>query len=175
MIGVALPLGWDHQLRTEPIANAVYERRWRVRTWGSVDRWNGDALLVGGAMLGNVLTQTYAQLQVRAGWRTPHDFGTSLIRGMGALPPARDAAPWGAHAFASLGALAVARNLTLDGNSFRSGPSVGHRPFVPATEAGLVVRGRGWQLVTSWVTWGREFNAQPSAAKFGTVAFTVFH
>jgi lipid A 3-O-deacylase len=173
-IGAALPRGWDHQLRTEPILNAVYERRWRVHSWGHTDRWNGDALLVDGAMLGNVLTQAYAQLQVRAGWRTPRDFGTSLIRGMGALPPARDAARWGAHAFAGIGALAVARNIALDGNTFRSGQGVGHRPFVPAAEAGVVVRGRGWQLTTSWVVWGREFDAQPAAAKFGTVAFTVF-
>ena len=128
-IGVGRPLGWDHQLHTEPILNAVYERRWRVQT---------------------------------------------LIRGMGALPPARDAAPWGAHAFAGTGAPAVAHNITLDGNSFRFGPSVGHRPFVPAAEAGVVVRGRGWQLTTSWVAQGREFNVQPFAARFGTVAFTVF-
>lgn len=87
--GVALPQGWDHQLRTEPILNAVYERRRRVGSWGDHDGWGGDTLLVGGAMLGNVLTQGYAQLQVRAGWRTPPDFGTSLIRGIGALPPAR--------------------------------------------------------------------------------------
>ena len=173
-LGVGLPRGWDHQLRTEPILNAVYERRWRAQTWGRPEGWNGDALLVGGAMLGNVLTQAYTQVQVRAGWRTPRDFGSSLIRGIGALPPARDAAPWGAHAFAGLGGLAVARNITLDGNSFRSGPGVRRRPFVPAAEAGVVVRGRGWQLTTSWIAWGREFDTQPRRAEFGSVALTVF-
>lgn len=172
--GVALPQGWDHQLRTEPILNAVYERRRRVGSWGDHDGWGGDTLLVGGAMLGNVLTQGYAQLQVRAGWRTPPDFGTSLIRGIGALPPARDAASWGTHAFASVGGFAVARNVTPDGNSFRSGPSVSRRPLVAAGEAGVVIRGRGWQFTTSWVVWGREFETQPRRAEFGTFAFTVF-
>lgn len=174
LIGSPLPQGWDHQLRTEPILNAVYERRWRVQTWGDPKGWGGDALFVGGAMLGNVLTQAYSQLQGRAGWRTPPDFGTSLIRGIGALPPARDDAPWGAHAFVGAGGFAVARNLTLDGNLFRSGPGVGSRPFVPVAEAGVVVRGRHWQLATSWVIWGREFDAQPAAAEFGTVALTLF-
>jgi hypothetical protein len=174
-IGVAQPQGWDHQLRTEPILNAVYERRHRVTAWGDLHGWGGDSLMVGGVMLGNVLTQGYAQVQLRAGWRTPHDFGTSLIRGIGALPPARDAVPWGAHLFAGLGGFAVARNLSLDGNSFRSGPGVGHRPFVPVGETGMVIRGRGWQLVTSWVAWGREFDAQPRHAEFGTVALTLFH
>lgn len=173
-LGVALPLGWDHQLTHEPILNAVYERRWRTPVWGRRDAWGGDGLIVGGATLGNVLTQAYAQLQVRAGWCPPRDFGTSLIRGIGALPPARDAASWGAHLFAGIGGLAVARNLALDGNSFRAGPSVGHRPVVPTLETGLVVRSRTWQLAASWNAWGREFDAQPRRAEFGAVACTVF-
>ncbi len=174
LVGSPLPRGWDRQLRTEPILNAVYERRWRLRTWGRATRWNGDGLVVGGAALGNVLTQAYAQLQVRAGWRTPSDFGTSLIRGIGALPPARDDALWGAHVFAAVGGFAVARNLTLDGNSFRSGPSVERRPFVPTGELGLVVRSRRWQLTGSWITWGREFDTQPRRAEFATLTVTVF-
>ncbi len=173
-LGVALPRGWGHQLRNEPILNAVYERRWRVQSWGHAGGWNSDTLLVGGGMLGNVLTQAYTQIQWRAGWRTPKDFGTSLIRGMGALPPARDAPPWGAHVFAGIGGLAVARNVTLDGNSFRSGPSVERRPFVAVAEAGLVVRGRGWQLAASWHAWGREFDTQPRRAEFGALTLTVF-
>jgi hypothetical protein len=175
MLGLALPQGWDHQLRNEPILNAVYERRWRSPVWGDRHGWGGDSLIVGGAMLGNVLTQAYAQFQVRAGWRPPPDFGTSLIRGIGALPPARDAASWGAHVFAGIGGFAVARNLTLDGNSFRSGPQVDRRPFVPVVEAGGVVRGHNWQLAASWNAWGREYTAQPRRAEFVAVAFTVFH
>lgn len=173
-IGAPEPRGWDHQLRNEPILNAVYERRRRTHAWGRVDEWNGDVLLVGGAMLGNVLTQAYGQVQIRAGWRTPPDFGTSLIRGIGALPPARDTVSWGLHGFAGLGGLAVARNLTLDGNSFRSGPHVERRPFIAAGEAGAVLRGRGWQFAGSWVVWGREFEAQVRHSEFGAFAFTLF-
>jgi lipid A 3-O-deacylase len=174
-IGAAQPEGWDHQLRTEPILNAVYEQRRRVGTWGRREGWGGDNLLVGGAMLGNVLTQAYAQIQMRAGWRTPPDFGTSLIRGIGALPPARDAAPWGAHVFVGVGGLGVARNLTLDGNSFRSGPSVDRKPLVAAMEAGFVVRSRAWQITASWVAWGREFETQLQHSEFGAVSVTFFH
>jgi lipid A 3-O-deacylase len=174
LMGSPQPRGWDRQLRTEPILNAVYERRWRAGAWGRGDGWNADTLLVNGAMLGNVLAQAYGQVQVRAGWRTPPDFGTSVIRGIGALPPARDAARWGAHLFAGAGGFAVARNLTLDGNSFRSGPRVERRPLVPAGEAGAVLRGRGWQIAASWIVWGREFETQPQRAEFGALAFTVF-
>lgn len=173
-IGVPPPQGWDHQLRAEPILNVVYERRWRSSVWGDRDAWGADSIAVGGAMLGNVLTQAYAQLQLRAGWRTPRDFGTSLIRGIGALPPARDAFLWGAHIYIGAGGFAVARNLTLDGNTFRTGPGVGHRAFVPAAELGAVLRGRTWQLIASWNSWGREFDAQPHAAEFGALAFTIF-
>ena len=174
-IGVKLPRGWDHQLRNEPIVNAVWERRWRVRPWGRADDWGGDVLLVGGGMLGNVLTQAYGQAQVRCGWRVPHDYGTSLIRGIGATPPARDLAPWGLHAFAGAGGLGVARNITLDGNTFRDGPSVSKRPWVPAAEAGLVWRAHVWQVTASWVAWGREFAGQARHSEFGTLAVSVIH
>lgn len=173
-IGVPQPRGWDHQLRTEPILNAVYERRWRAQTWGRPEGWGGDLLLVGGVMLGNVLTQAHGQIQFRHGWRVSQDFGASLIRGIGALPPARDHARWGIHGYAGLGGLAIARNITLDGNSFRSGPRVSRRPYVPAVETGLVVRGSGWQATASWVVWGREFTGQFRRSEFGALAFTVF-
>jgi lipid A 3-O-deacylase len=172
--GVAQPRGWDFQLHTEPILNVVYERRQRHFAWGDSTGWSGDTLFVQGAMVGNVLTQAYAQVQVRGGWRTPQDFGTSLIRGIGALPPARDSASWGAHAFAGAGALAVARNLSLDGNTFRSSPSVERRPFVPAGEAGGVIRGHGWQLTASWIVWGREFETQLRHSEFASVALAIF-
>ena len=174
LIDSPLPQGWDHQLRTEPILNVVYERRTRLGRWGDGRGWTADALGVAGGTLGNILTQAYAQAQLRAGWRTPQDFGTSLIRGIGALPPARNAGPWGAHAFVGAGGFAVAHNATLDGSLFRSGPGVGHRTWVPAAEAGLVLRGRGWQLTASWVVWGREFDAQLQHAEFGTLALAVF-
>jgi lipid A 3-O-deacylase len=174
LIDSPLPRGWRHQLATEPILNAVYERRRRVLAWGDPLTANGDLLVASGAMLGNVLTQAHAQIQVRHGWRVPADFGSSLIRGIGALPPPRQNGLWGLHAFASAGGLAVARNLTLDGNSFRSGPRVKRRPWISTHEIGVAVRGHGWQLTTSWVSWAREFEGQPRASRFGTVAFSVF-
>ncbi|MDD3178822.1 MAG: lipid A deacylase LpxR family protein [Opitutaceae bacterium] len=174
-IDVELPRGWEYQLRNEPILNLVWERRWRICQRGEAGGWGGDALLIGGGMLGNVLTQAYAQLQVRAGWRVPHDYGTSLIRGIGATPPARDLAPWGLHGFAGIGGLGVARNLTLDGNTFRDSPSVSKFPWVPAAEAGLVWRARAWQVTASWVAWGREFAGQMRHSEFGTLAISIIH
>lgn len=167
------PRGWDRQLRGEPILNLVYERRWRAVAWGRPEGWGGDALATGGFMLGSVLTQGYAQFQLRGGWRTPRDFGTTLIRGLGALPPARDHAR-GFHFHAGAGLMGVAHNLTLDGGGFRSGPAVTRRPWVPTLDLGAVVRGQGWQIAASWITWSREFTAQPKRAEFASLAFTVF-
>lgn len=171
--GSPQPRGWDRQLRGEPILNLVYERRRRAFTWGDPGGWGGDALLTGGVMLGNVLTQGYAQFQLRGGWHTPRDFGTTLIRGLGNLPPARDHAR-GVHFHAGAGLMAVAHNLTLDGGGFRSGPAVARRPWVPTLDLGAVVRGRRWQLAASWITWTREFDSQPKPAEFATLALTLF-
>lgn len=173
LIDSPIAQGWDYQLRDEPIINVVYEQRWRAASFGSAESFGGDTLLVAGGMLGNVLTQAYGHAQFRYGWRVPRDFGTSLIRGIGVVPPARDGARWSVHAFIGTGAFAVARNITLDGNTFRDSRSVKKNPFVPAIETGVVVRVSGWQLVVSWVAWGREFENQPRHAEFGTISFSL--
>lgn len=184
-IGSPTPRGWEYQLKNEPILNVVYEHRRRYTLVRSDAGWGAEVIPVAGGMLGNVLTQAQADGQFRIGFNLPDDFGTTLMRGLGTLPfprasadplPVRHGRPqrsFGVYAFAGGGGALVARNLTLDGNTFRDGPRVPKKSAFPAAHAGVSLWTRWFDLTMSYVAWGREYDAQPQASHFGaaTLAF----
>jgi lipid A 3-O-deacylase len=173
------PQGWAYQLKNEPILNLVYEHRRRYSILESRSGWGAEAIPVVGAMLGNVLIQAEADAQFRFGYNLPRDFGTTLMRGMGNLPfprTGKDAAAahqFGAYVFAGGGGNLVARNLTLDGNTFRAGPRVPKEPAFGAAEAGASVWSRWLEVTFTYVYWGREFRNQGKPSRFGAAIISV--
>jgi len=182
LIGNDLPQGWDYQLENEPIFNLVYEYRRKYRILGEADGFSGELIPVAGGMLGNVLIQGQAGLRARLGFNIPDDFGGTLLRGFGNLPLPKAGAydaegrprPAGFYVFASGGMMAVARNLSLDGNTFHHSRHVNKRPFVPAAELGCSLWTRWGQVTASYAAWGKEFDNQPRASSFGAIAVSVF-
>jgi len=87
------------------------------------------ATIVGG-MLGNVFTQGQIGGLARFGYNIPNDFGVTLARGMGQMPPPRWAesakagSDWGFSIFGGGVATLVLRNITLDGNTFQDSPAL---------------------------------------------------
>jgi len=175
-IGDTLPQGWSHQLHNEPIFNLVYEQRRKYRLLGAAHGPAVEALPVGNVMLGNVLTQAQLGGQFRFGYNIPDDFGTTLMRGMVYLPPPRPSADaqapkWGVYFFGGGNINLVARNITLDGNTWQDSPSVDKDWFVPAAEVGMAVSVQQFTAAFTYVFWGREFKGQKDYSEFG--AFTV--
>jgi len=175
-VGTALPQGWDYQLHNEPIFNLVYEHRRKYRLVGLPHRVAVEVLPLGNVMLGNVLTQGQLGGQLRVGYNLPDDFGTTLMRGMVHLPPPRPAADaaaprWSVYWFVGGNANLVARDLTLDGNTWKDSPRVAKERFVPAAELGMAVAIHRFSAAFAYVFWGREFEGQDHHAEFG--AFTV--
>lgn len=179
-IGSTLPRGWDYQLENEPILNLVYEHRRRYPFLGQEGTWCAEAIPMLGGMLGNVLIQAQAGGQLRFGYNLPDDFGATLMRGMGNLPFPKcgangtDCRRYGAYVFAGGSANLVARNLTLDGSTFRDSPSVDKEPFFGAAEFGLSVWFKHFQATFSYVVWGKEFETQQSESQFAAITATVF-
>jgi hypothetical protein len=68
----------------------------------------------------------------------------------------------------------IARNLTLDGNSFAESRSVDKRLFLPAAEFGASLWTRKFQTTFSYVMWGKEFYGQPDREDYGSVLLTYF-
>jgi hypothetical protein len=166
------PQGWDYQLKNEPIMNLAYEYRYRFELVGHRDGWSMEALPIAGAWLGNDLTQGEIGALMRFGYHMPDDFGTTLVRGMGHLPPPRrdgDSSDWGFSIYGGVLGNLVLRDITLDGNSFQDSPNVAKKHFVPVAGAGMSVGNRHFQAAFTYVFWGKEFQNQDEHSQFGSI------
>lgn len=166
--------GWNNQLKNEPGVQIVAERKFKV----GVRSQEGDAIAHYGMSLGNVATYVNAGIELRWGTEVPDDFGSSPIRpagnnnAPGSFP--RDggrAARRGIHAFASFDLRAVARDIFLDGNTFRDSHDVKKRPLVGDVAVGVAAFSSGWRFSFARVFRSREFEGQPSRHSYGS--FTV--
>lgn len=176
-----VPEGWDFQLENEPVLNLVYERRYRIPIFSSTRGFGSDLIAVGGGMLGNILIQAEGGVSLRIGYKLPGDFGHSLIRGAGIIPPTcqccmksrQDTPRFGVHLYGGTNGNLVARNITLDGNSFHEGPSVDREPFFGGLEFGAAIVLRRVKIAFTYVIWSQEFVGQPEPSRFGAI-FLVF-
>ncbi|MCS7089134.1 MAG: DUF2219 family protein [Verrucomicrobiota bacterium] len=124
-------------------------------------------------MLGYVLTQGTMGRANSVGYWIPHDFGITLMRGRIHLPPSlpRCIAPgrlggWGVRVWWSR--QDGDPDLTLDGYSWKEGPSVVKHGWLPAAELGTVVRGPISGSFT-YAFWEHEFRGQQDLSVFGSV------
>jgi lipid A 3-O-deacylase len=141
LVGADRPQGWSDQLRNEPGFLIAYLQKWR---FGPPTGLQVVPHL--GATAGNVMTLARVGGVVRAG-QNMTGFGTDTIEPGGAMlqrtrqsdPQSRDG-DRGWYVFVGLDSRLVARNIFLDGNSFRDGPSVERRVLVHDFTAGLSIR-----------------------------------
>lgn len=177
-VGADQPQGWDYQLRDEPVFNLVYEHRRRYRLWGSGAGLALEALPTATVMLGNLLTQAQLGGQLRMGFRLPDDFGVTLMRGMGHLPPPRrlESGSWwsriGGYGYGGIHGNLVLHNITLDGNTWKASRSVDKEWLVPAAEVGVAVTTSHVVAAFSYVLFGSEFEGQLNNSEFGAFTFT---
>ena len=162
------PAGWDYQLRDELGVNLVYERRWRLYARALVHTVGVDLIPHTGVSLGNVQTYANAGGTIRFGFNLPSDFGVQLARpGSVGGTPADDLDPrvaldrnFSLFVFGSGDGRAVARDIFLDGNTFRDSRSVDKESFVADLSAGAgFITGR-WQLTYTQVWRTREFKSE---------------
>jgi hypothetical protein len=169
--------GWDAQLRDEPALNAVFERiaRTPALRLGPVE---ADLLPAATLSLGNVSTYAAAGSTLRIGQGLDADFGPPRIRPalVGSAffqPRTAEDEGFGWYVFAGVQGRAVARDIFLDGNTFRDSASVDRRPFVGDLSAGVVVHWRGVRFSYSQVWRSEEFYGQRGGAQsFGSVGAT---
>ncbi len=170
--------GWDYQLKNEPIFNLAYEYRHKFLLAGDRDGWSAEALPSVGGMVGNVLTEGQVGGLLRFGYNIPNDFGITLARGMGQMPPPRRGAEsrssWGFSIYGGGVASLVLRDITLDGSTFRDSPSVDKDLFVPAAGVGIAIGNRRFLASFTYVFWGREFEGQQEYSKFGALTCSYF-
>jgi lipid A 3-O-deacylase len=174
-IGATEPEGWGSQLQDEPGVVLSYERKWRFTLAG--DRGSGvDVIPELGGTVGNVFTYGEAGVMLRIGRNLQADYGPARIR------PALSGTDYfnrdyldgdfGIYGFIGAQGRAVARNIFLDGNSFRSSASVDKEPLVADLQAGVsLFWTSGMRLDVSVVHRTDEFEGQHGGDAFGIVSF----
>ena len=172
------PNGWDNQLHNELGIMLAYERTWRFPKITRRSGFDWEFLPHAGAVVGNVKTYANLGAELRAGFNLPDDFGTGVIGPSsgtstpvdGSMGASRSWFPLGMYVFVRTDGRAVGRNVFLDGNTFGSSHSVGHKLFVADLSAGVAFNYRNTKIAYAFVYRTKEFDAQREAQVFGTLS-----
>ncbi len=152
-IGDTSPAGWNHQIKNEPVLQLTYRQDWRVPALTNLnpsvhETFGYDVIAHGLATAGNGWDYAAAGAMARWGYQLPWDFGparprlgeiASLPYQPGGSTTADTLGRLSAYLCAGAEARAVARDITLDGNTFAKSASVVHKPVVGEVYGGLVV------------------------------------
>lgn len=180
-IASAEPRGWSHQLHDEPVLNIYFERKWRTLQARTSRGFGFDCIPHMGIAVGNAYTAANLGGQVRLGWNLPNDFGTYLIRpGSDSSAPMDDTDPrffrpfrhFGIHLFFAVDGNAVARNVFLDGNTFRDSHSVSKKPFVADIIGGIGMIIYRYKITYAHVHRTKEFDTQREDQDFGAISIS---
>jgi len=166
--------GWGQQLKSEPTLSVAFERTWL----GGLARWTPasfafDASPYASATLGTPYTYANAGVIARLGRNLPADVPAAEI----SLGPQRDGyrgtQAFGWYVWLGVDGRAVARNVFLDGSTFRDSPSVDRKPWQYDLQLGFVAAWPRARAAFTMVNRSREFEGQRSADRFGqlSVAF----
>ncbi len=180
MRGMETSKGWNNQLRDEPTAMLTWTRNYRLNSDAGAAGWGWDILPYHSLTAGNVLTQAAVGGEMRYGWNLPRDFGTSLIRPGASIDaptdnPAlqRNDDEFGWYLFAGTEGRAVARNMFLDGNTWRSSHHVTKNNFVGELNGGVAFLISGMRVAYNHVYVTKEFTKQNGGQNYGSISLAV--
>ena len=174
VIGADQPQGWDTQLHNEPGIVLTSRRSWHSLTASPSTSTRLDLTPHIGAALGNVFTYANTGLTLRFGERLPDDFGPPRIQP--GPPGGADfslVSDFGWYLFAGIEARLVARNIFLDGNTFRDSRSVDKIPLVGDLQYGIVLDWPSIRLSYTHVLRSREYRTQSGRDDFGALSLSV--
>ena len=155
--------GWDNQLHNEPGLNLAFELRKKLIATPWLDVIPRAAIV-----LGNVNTHASLGASLRIGPNLPADFGHDLIRaGSGAIDKTRRFSVYG---FIAADIRFVARNIFLDGNTWRDSHSVRKRPIVADLNAGFALNWTAFRLIYTQDYRTKDFYGQKKRDVFGSVS-----
>lgn len=173
LIGQGHNNGWKTQLHDEPVFAFNSSRVWRLPT-GAVFGLETDALPALAATLGTLKIAAETGVNIRLGQGLQNDYGAPRIHALGGGDAFRRDGGFGWYVFAGLGGQAVARDVTLDGNTWRDSPSVKLKPLIGQADAGLAILAFGARLTYTHVVQTQDFQHQKGGLhQFGSLALSV--
>ena len=139
-IGVNQAKGWSDQIQNEPGAMLSYERMWRLPLLDGP--FGVDVVPEAGATLGNVMTYGDVGGMLRIGSDLGTDFGPTRVRpalsGTDYFDGDKAAPGLNGYFYVGTQGRVVGRNIFLDGNTFRTSPSVSKKILVADLDSGFV-------------------------------------
>ncbi|MDR9467916.1 lipid A deacylase LpxR family protein [Marinospirillum sp.] len=173
LIGSPDPEGWEHQLGNEPTFNLHYFHKW-IQYLDASEGRDLEVSPVFSLAAGSPYTYLSGSLALRWGDNLKLDYGPPALHpgypGSSYFSPGT---PWNWYVFGGLEYRRVIYNLFLDGNLFRSSPSVEKRADVGAAFAGaaLIYRRARISFTTTYRT--REFVGQEEGDFFGALNLSL--
>jgi lipid A 3-O-deacylase len=169
------PMGWDHQLKTEPGIVITYERKWRGFLEVPILGLQTDATPTAGAALGNVYTYGALGMTFRIGQDLPHDYGPPRIRpslvGSDYFEPVPGGVGW--YLFGGVEGRVIGRNIFLDGNTFADSYSVDKKYFVGDVQFGAALIVDRYRLSYTQIFRTKEYNGQTDPDSFGSINLSI--
>ena len=157
LAGFYPPEGWQYQLGFEPDFAAQVEESRLVEARAGETRVAAIVPTVA-ADAGTLHVGARVSVDARAGYAVPHPW-----RGAAKADP-----PVSLYALARVQQAAVARDLFLDGSTWRSSVRAERIPFVAEREVGIGARFRGFTAEYRSVRRGREYEAQEKPHTWST-------
>lgn len=182
IIGTYDAEGWDNELQTEPTLQLSYQQRLKfLELKRSADKTYFDILPYYGGAFGNVRIDAHVGGLVRFGTHIPDDFGPtrpSAGDGNSYINPSRFKTlkrldeKMGLYGFAGGRGVLVARDIFLDGNTFRRSHKVNKYPVVTETELGLGVNYSRFSGVWRFVVRSPEFEQRSRFNSFASITLS---
>ncbi len=169
------PRGWNNQLKNEPVAQFLWERKWRRLVLVGTEADLGlDLRPVTEIALGNAFIHGGAGLEIRFGRRLRSDGGIPRpgpnAPSLGAFIPREDGYGW--YVFAAAQARGVGRNLFIEGNTFRDSPGLDVKRFANDVIAGAAIETPRVRFSYTFVSRSEEFDGQNGRHEFGQLGIT---
>lgn len=140
------PMGWDNQLKNEPLLSFYYEQKRKLASSSF-----GDISTGMDAQLGNLVTAAGLRVDARFGWHLPRGFlyvpdpiGRHLSYDSH-LPP-KEPVNWTCYGSLSAGATVLGYTEFYDGNLFQDSHSIDHETVVETIVIGLHFQRWRWGL-----------------------------
>lgn len=162
------PKGWGRQLENEPVFRLAAQRNWRLQhnriknlELDMISHWYGG--------VGNLRSDIGTGITLRIGRGLEQSLAiVSMTPGRDINPLAGRTSEW--YTFISLGGRYVLNDITLDGNTFKSGPSVDIEHWQAMASAGVAWNAGNWGWLFSMYRGGDEWTTQEEDTIYGALS-----
>jgi len=178
---IAIPQGWNNQLKNELGINLILQHKWRLVPEPLYGIESNFMPFVE-ASVGNVKTYARVGALMRFGVNPGNDFGSSSIDigGESGIPTApgsllKKSKDWSFSVNLGLAVTAVAHDIFLDGNTFERSHSVDKEPFVVYASYGLSARYKHFSIDYILTDTTKEFELQPKSHEYGSILISYIY